>query len=536
MTSPAARLAFRYVAQPLVFTGIAWAFLPHHMDSAFRAASLGVVFVAAAVLLNTRVGRMLSHAFFEGLRVMWERVAAGILADVGRWVLHSFQQMLERFDRVLYEVDEWLRFRHGQGKVSLAVKASLGLVWFYIEYAARFVINLLVEPQINPLKHFPVVTVSHKIILPTEPLLAGAFEKLGMTAGRANAIAFPIVFVIPGMFGFLAWELKENWKLYAANRPRALKPVQVGSHGESLARLLRPGFHSGTVPKIFARLRRLQSREADGRVSALSAHGPHSPQAQRKAHRQMECLEHVREAVVHFLRREAVALLDQHPAWRGTPVSVGAVRLGATRIDVELKCPGAGAEPAWVSFEQWSGRIVAGVSRAGWTGELPRERADSLVAALVGLYRMAGVDLVREQVDSLFGPLPVHWDVRGEHLVVWPDDHFAAEAKYDLGPGPLVPQADGEDGTSTNGDAVATAAPAGLPVLEGRKLLLPLAPVEWDAWVRAWEPASSDGAGSDGSNGSSPDGVNTLPPIRVLPLEQPDGESESAVACPVGAP
>ena len=46
--------------------------------------------------------------------------------------------------------------------------------------------------------------------------------------------------VIPGIFGFLAWELKENWKLYRANRPKTLRPVQVGSHGESLARLIAP--------------------------------------------------------------------------------------------------------------------------------------------------------------------------------------------------------------------------------------------------------------------------------------------------------
>ena len=46
-----------------------------------------------------------------------------------------------------------------------------------------------------------------------------------------------------------------------------LGPEPVGSHGETVARLLRPGFHSGTVPKLFARLKELpkEQRGAVGR-------------------------------------------------------------------------------------------------------------------------------------------------------------------------------------------------------------------------------------------------------------------------------
>ena len=66
--------------------------------------------------------------------------------------------------------------------------------------------------------------------------------------------------LIPGIFGFLAWELKENWRLYAANRPPQLKPVRVGAHGETMMRLLRPGIHSGTIPKTYAKLRRALRR------------------------------------------------------------------------------------------------------------------------------------------------------------------------------------------------------------------------------------------------------------------------------------
>jgi hypothetical protein len=78
----------------------------------------------------------------------------------------------------------------------------------------------------------------------------------GMERGLALTTVTFISTTIPGVFGFLAWELKENWRLYAANRPRTLRPVQVGRHGESMRRLLLPGFHSGTIPKLFGKLRR----------------------------------------------------------------------------------------------------------------------------------------------------------------------------------------------------------------------------------------------------------------------------------------
>src|SRR4030095_209119 len=77
-----------------------------------------------------------------------------------------FKMLANWVERQLYAVDEWLRFRGGDSQGSLARKAILGLLWFPIAYVFRFVFYLLVEPQVNPVKHFPVVTVSHKLLLP----------------------------------------------------------------------------------------------------------------------------------------------------------------------------------------------------------------------------------------------------------------------------------------------------------------------------------------------------------------------------------
>ena len=43
----------------------------------------------------------------------------------------------------------------------------------------------------------------------------------------------------------------------------------IGSHGETVRGLLQPGFHSGTVPRLYARLRAAERRAVQTRVSSL---------------------------------------------------------------------------------------------------------------------------------------------------------------------------------------------------------------------------------------------------------------------------
>src|SRR5262249_2346914 len=156
----------------------------------------------------------------------------------------AFRELAAWVERTLYAVDEWFRFREGQSKPSYTLKVILGCVWFPIAYVVRFAFNLLIEPQVNPVKHFPVVTVSHKVLFTS--LIPGSNP-----TGISEAALGAIFTGVPGIFGFLAWELRENWRLYEANRPRTLTPVVLGHHGETMRGLLRPGFHSGTVPKQF---------------------------------------------------------------------------------------------------------------------------------------------------------------------------------------------------------------------------------------------------------------------------------------------
>ena len=82
-----------------------------------------------------------------------------------------FKWVLEAVDSCIYTVDEWLRFRTGDSRLSLIVKPVLGLIWFAVTYVFRLVITLFIEPTLNPIKHFPVVTVAAKLLLPLIPVL-----------------------------------------------------------------------------------------------------------------------------------------------------------------------------------------------------------------------------------------------------------------------------------------------------------------------------------------------------------------------------
>jgi hypothetical protein len=443
-SSQLARLLFRYALKPLALSAIALPLLPDGMSPGARAGVLVTVYLAFTLLLNSPPVRALEQTLLHALRVTVPRMTWGILVGLFRIVMSAFDRFLESVDRAIYAVDEWLRFGASHGRWAIGAKAVLGIFWFFIAYVTRFVVNLLIEPQINPIKHFPVVTVSHKIILPTAYPMARAFEKLGMEGVRAGTLAGTIVTCIPGIFGFLAWELKENWKLYRANRARVLEPVRVGSHGETFAQLLRPGFHSGTVPKLFARVRksarRGRLRTGDGRREREAAH-------------------HIQDDVRAFAERELVTLLNRHPLWADAPVTVGEVELAVTRIRVELRCEAVGAEPAVLSFDQRDGLIVAAVEQPGWVPALPQARADLFRAALMGFYKLAAVDVVAEQVRAALAPAVVHLDVRRRQLVVWAGERFERETAYDLAqPGP-----------------------------EARRLLFRGVEIRWSLWKRLWD-------------------------------------------------
>jgi hypothetical protein len=434
------------------------------------AASVALVGVGTALLagtfFRTPFGREMEDRFDETMERIWRVVSVNFVVGILTLILHFFRAIFEAIDRGLHAVDEGLRFREGQGGGAFAFKLVFGAGWSVFTYLFRFAWTLLVEPQINPVKHFPVVTVSHKILLPLVPSLA---KQLGV----AEKTMWTVVFGIPGIFGFLVWELRENWKLYRANAPRGIRPIPIGSHGETVQGLLRPGFHSGTVPKAFAKLRR-----------AVRAGDHHREAKQRHA------IDHVREAVERFADRTFVAYLRASARWGPEPVILGHPILAPNRIVLPVLV-GVGREPVQIALEERHGWIVGSVPVEGGLNDVRPEQRAAFADALTGLYKRAGVDAVREQVAAVFGPQAYSFDAVPDGLVIpLPDekDHV-----FDYEDGPEIARSERR-------------LPTDVIVLSDR-------PLPWADWVARWD------ADADGKSPAGP----LIPGWTVLPADAAGG-------------
>ena len=448
VAAPAYLVARRFSLSPHVSILIALATLP--------------VF---SMFLNSRawaaIEEVLQDTITRAFRNLKKRILPGILG----FLLQLVHTLVEGVERSIYWVDERLLFREGESRASLVIKGGFGLLFGIVTFVVRFYVNLLIEPQVNPIKHFPVVTVSHKIILPMLPTLLAAMRTPLMPLGIvfANTVAGATCFLLPGVFGFLAWELKENRRLYRAALPTTLEPVRLGGHGETMTGLLVPGFHSGTVPKLWTRLRRTARR--------IARREPFWKLAVRAYTHSMTDVHHVEEAMVRFVERELVVLLARTPRWSGPQLHVGHVRIGSNRVSVEI-VPEAG-KTCTIAFEEQSGFILANVADPGFVTELASDQRAVFVDALAGLYALAGVDFVREEIvaalaEAALGGAP--YDVCDDGLAVWPDGDFRAELLYDLeGVGVVTPIARGD------------ARPTPLDIDK-----LKLGDIAWSRWTGAW--------------------------------------------------
>ena len=447
------------VTKPLVLAGLAY--LVARRSGLERTEALATTAAIAAItmgFLATTLGRRAEEALTDFVLRQVRQLSHRALPGLFAFIVEVFRIFVERVERAIYTVDEWLTFKEGQSSLSLAMKGALAFVWFFATYLLRIYVNLLIEPQVNPIKHFPVVTVSHKIILPMSPTILEAIRPplapLGPVA--SNAIAGSTVFLLPGVFGFLVWELKENWKLYDQNRSRTLDPVRIGHHGETMNGLLVVGFHQGTIPKLYAKLRRAAKRRSS------------------KVNVYRQQIHEVEHAIETFVERELIGLLRQSKRWRAGELDVHAIEVGSNRIRVGIACPGVSADVAWLQFEEQSGMLVASVATAGFIDALSPDQEATLEISLAGLYKLAGVDIVREQVESLLG-LATPYDISAEGLVVWPGKGYATEVVYALdGAGTVTAVVRGEPPTEP---------PAALDV---DRLLFARQAILWTAWVEAF--------------------------------------------------
>ena len=346
--SQATRLIVNLVVKPIVPTLIVARFIPADTAAWRRLAGLAVIYAGLLIVINSRVGRTLEEMALDGISEGWQRFGVRPLVGLFWFTIDLFRRLLQGIERVLYTVDEWLRFRSGQGRAMLIAKAVMGVAWFFVSYFVRFVVNLLIEPQVNPLKHFPWVTAAHKMMWPLF-LSSGLNEFLASRLGApvGDTLFFAIGTAAPGIFGFLIWEFKENWRLFAANRPKNLRPAIIGTHGETMPRLLRPGIHSGTISKRFAKLRRAERKSLAGG----------DPGVARK-HR--EALHHVETELRRYIEREFLAWFADCCGWTGPCPKVVEVELATNEAVIKVEFPAARRMSA--------GRVVPAAERRSAVG------------------------------------------------------------------------------------------------------------------------------------------------------------------------
>jgi hypothetical protein len=215
---------------------------------------------------NTPAGRLSLDSMTTRAVNLWQSMKQKLLSNSIKFLMEIFKGLMDSLQQALHWVDEKVSHSHGEGSITMISKAIITPFWKMFSYFTQFYITVLVEPQINPIKHFPVVTVSHKFMIPFLPKTTLFFLAL-LAPFVPQVIAVPFVavtvFLLPGLFGFLVWEMKENWKLYRANHSEKNQPAPINSHGETLPRLMIRGFHSGSLSKSFDTLRKTILKEAD---------------------------------------------------------------------------------------------------------------------------------------------------------------------------------------------------------------------------------------------------------------------------------
>lgn len=383
-----------YLIKPGLLTCFA-VFLLQPLLPGFDLRNSMLIFLSIALFLNSQIGRYADEWFTDLLLRAIEDLRARVFGVVFQWILDTFHQLLIGLDRILHTLDEWSRFRTRDSQIVKVGKFIAGSVWSVIAYFIVLVSTLLIEPQINPIKHFPVVTVSHKLLLPMGPFFANRLSPF-IGAAKANTLVWSTIWLIPGIFGFLVWELRGNWRLYAANRPQRLQPQAVGHHGETMLALLRPTFHSGTLPKLFARL-----RNATRRLNKPSG-------KKRLSHFQAE-LKINQRRVQYFVERELIELLKQSGTFEPLLLSVHSVRLATNRVQVAVWNSSIPQSMLWIVWEESNKRLIAYVQDQQLLATLSASQRERLALALSGMFQRTGVEQVNGNIGNANGQ-PIAWD------------------------------------------------------------------------------------------------------------------------------
>ncbi|MEN9019667.1 MAG: hypothetical protein ABF370_04070 [Verrucomicrobiales bacterium] len=474
LRSRIAKALRRYLLTPLIPTALVYLLATVFVDfNRYTAiATFLLIFTGLDFFFNSTFGRRFEERVGAWIARAWYQFRVQIIRSVFEAIMTIFRQFMEVTERILYAIDEWLLFRTGENKVSMWMKGILGSIWAVVAYGIRFCITLLVEPQINPIKHFPVVTVSHKLLIPMQFTISSSIAPALGTA-MANTVAAAIVFLTPGVIGFLVWELKSNWKLYQANRDPMLKPVAVGLHGETVPRLLKPGFHSGTISKLHGKMRRVEQQSDSLR------------RRQSLDHLQ-ERLRHIEVAIRHFTERELFATFRQHPEMRGLGLEATKIQLLPNMIALQIESKGPKAPPntapLQLLFQARSDWLVARVVAPGWVSDLTPAQQDIFTSSLAGIYKLSGVELVDEQIRHALTQPNAFYHLSSSDLEVWAAEERSTPVTYGLRStwGTIRPHPS------------SLARALDLPPVNPKQLVFSEGDLPWEQWLAYWQSENGE--------------------------------------------
>jgi hypothetical protein len=214
-------LLFAFTLLEFVQHVLAWFGLHRHLVGA---ASVGALAVLFSLLMNLpRLRRALGSTLGRPLGVFLERFHGGPpewAERLGARIAEGWRRLFGSVTVLYYRTDEAIRYRGGHGRWTRHAEAWIALFAFLVGYVFRFLFRLSIEPTMNPLKHFPVVTVAGKLSMTgLFPLMVVGLRSV-VPIGWAGTLALPIcLFIVPGMAGFLAWEMRTNWSLYQRGLP-----------------------------------------------------------------------------------------------------------------------------------------------------------------------------------------------------------------------------------------------------------------------------------------------------------------------------
>jgi hypothetical protein len=100
-----------------------------------------------------------------------------------------------------------------------------------------------------------------------------------------------------------------------------------------------------------------------------------------------------------------------------------------------------------------------------------------MTSALAGLYKLAGVDFIREQLTAELAPAGPSFELTDSELIVWNGRRDDGAIAYDL-----LDRRNRLRPIPLHGHP-----PNGAPLLDARRVFFSRVPLTWEQWVAIWQ-------------------------------------------------